>query len=132
MADDVAYLRTPASFRAVGQFYLDFPPADDEEVVRLLQASSSPIKASAEAVEVGADDIVLRGDLEIPKNATGLVIFVHGSGSNCNSPRNRHVAHALHSHGLATLLLDLLTEDEPRDISLRFDIPRLTARLDAA
>ena len=132
MADDVVYLSAPASFRAVGQFYLDFPAVDDEEVVRLLQASSGPAKASAEAVGIGADDVVLRGDLEIPKYATGLVIFAHGSGSNRNSPRNRHVAHALHSQGLATLLFDLLTEDESREVSLRFDIPRLTGRLDAA
>jgi putative phosphoribosyl transferase len=42
----------------------------------------------------------------------GVVVFAHGSGSGRFSPRNNPVARHLQQDGLATLLLDLLTEDE--------------------
>jgi putative phosphoribosyl transferase len=75
----------------------------------------------------------LLGDLVVPDNAHGAVLFAHGSGSSRHSPRNRAVAEMLHQHGLATLLLDLLTEDEERvDLAtteLRFDIDLLGRRL---
>lgn len=134
IADDLVYLSAPAHFRAVSQFYLAFPPVEDEEVVRQLQTKQpASATASSEAVQIGAEGgVVLSGDLEIPRNAVGLVIFAHGSGSSRKSPRNRHVAYALHAQGLATLLFDLLTDDEARDVALRFDIPKLAARLDAA
>jgi putative phosphoribosyl transferase len=71
-----------------------------------------------------------RGDLEIPDGAKGIVLFAHGSGSSRHSPRNRYVASVLNRGGLATHLIDLLTEEEEH---LRFDIPLLTERLcDAA
>lgn len=134
IADDLVYLAAPAHFRAVSQFYLAFPAVDDEEVVRLLALNHpASAKARSEAVQIGAEaGVVLSGDLEIPNNAIGLVIFAHGSGSSRRSPRNRQVAHALHAQGLATLLFDLLTDDEARDVALRFDIPKLASRLDAA
>jgi putative phosphoribosyl transferase len=76
---------------------------------------------------------VLNGDLTIPLNASGLVIFAHGSGSSRHSARNRSVAEVLHHGGLATLLLDLLTEDEERvdavTAEFRFDISLLADRL---
>lgn len=37
LADEVVCLETPASFRAVGQFYRHFPQVDDEEVIELLR-----------------------------------------------------------------------------------------------
>jgi putative phosphoribosyl transferase len=77
--------------------------------------------------------IALQGDLRLVDDARGLVVFAHGSGSSRKSARNRHVARALEHHGLATLLLDLLTADEADadaiDASLRFDIPLLARRL---
>ncbi|KSV16432.1 DeoR faimly transcriptional regulator [Dehalococcoides mccartyi] len=54
----------------------------------------------------------LPGELAVPPEPIGLVIFVHGSGSNRQSPRNRQVAHQLNSYGLATFLFDLLTPQE--------------------
>ena len=76
---------------------------------------------------------LLNGDLTVPTDATGLVLFAHGSGSSRHSARNRSVADVLHHGGLATLLLDLLTEEEERiDVrtaEFRFDIPRLSDRL---
>jgi putative phosphoribosyl transferase len=71
----------------------------------------------------------LEGDLEIPRGATGLVMFAHGSGSSRLSPRNRQVANALHESGLATLLFDLLRPEESKDRRLVFDIGLLANRL---
>jgi len=75
----------------------------------------------------------LNGDLTLPAEARGLVIFAHGSGSSRHSSRNRSVAEVLQHGRLATLLLDLLTDDEEaRDIrtaEFRFDIPRLADRV---
>lgn len=70
--------------------------------------------------------------LTLPREAKGLVIFVHGSGSSRFSSRNRFVAEVLSEAGLATLLFDLLTEEEGRvdaiTAELRFDIPQLIGR----
>lgn len=79
------------------------------------------------------DDAGLAADLLRPPEARGLVVFVHGSGSGRRSPRNQQVARAFAARGLATLLFDLLTEDEQRIDALtrrlRFDIPLLARRI---
>lgn len=78
----------------------------------------------------GAD---LIGDLVVPGDALGVVIFAHGSGSGRKSPRNQSVARELNEHRFATLLLDLLTPDEVAidEVTrhLRFDIGLLATRL---
>ena len=74
--------------------------------------------------------VVLEGDLMLPPKPRGLVIFAHGSGSSRLSPRNRDVAATLNEASLATLLFDLLTEDEGRRRELVFDIPLLARRLE--
>jgi len=56
--------------------------------------------------------VVLTGHLGIPRDAAGLVLFAHGSGSSQRSPRNQLVARALREAGSGTLLFDLLTQDE--------------------
>jgi putative phosphoribosyl transferase len=58
-----------------------------------------------------------------------VVIFAHGSGSSRHSPRNRRVAATLNEHGLATLLLDLLTPDEEHERANVFDVELLAGRL---
>ena len=92
-------------------------------------------------VTIRAGSAALQGDLSIPEPASGereredsgLVIFAHGSGSSRHSPRNRAVAGMLRTHGIGTLLLDLLTSEEEvidqRTGELRFDVPRLSGRL---
>jgi dienelactone hydrolase len=84
-------------------------------------------------VSVRAANVQLQGDLRIPSAAEGIVVFAHGSGSGRHSPRNRFVADVLVSTGMATLLIDLLTEDEEiidqRTAELRFDIRLLAERL---
>jgi putative phosphoribosyl transferase len=71
----------------------------------------------------------LEGDLALPPQARGLVVFAHGSGSTRRSPRNREVAQALQELSLGTLLFDLLTPDEAAERSLVFDIDLLGQRL---
>lgn len=80
-------------------------------------------------VTIVAGDASLPGDLSLPAQAAGLVVFAHGSGSSRKSPRNRYVAEVLNDAGLGTLLFDLLTPDEDRDYRARFDIPLLAGRL---
>jgi dienelactone hydrolase len=75
---------------------------------------------------------MLEGNLYLPEQAHGLVVFVHGSGSSRNSPRNQYVANILQEAGLGTLLFDLLTAEEDEvDLHtrhLRFDIGLLARR----
>jgi putative phosphoribosyl transferase len=82
------------------------------------------------------DGITLEADLALPANATGVVLFAHGSGSSRFSRRNQAVARKLQDAGFATLLLDLLTAEEEnaeaRTGHFRFDIELLSLRLGAA
>jgi pimeloyl-ACP methyl ester carboxylesterase len=86
-----------------------------------------------EPVRVAAGPVALEGNLGVPKGARGVVLFAHGSGSGRHSPRNRFVAGQLRDAGLATLLIDLLTEDEGAADRytghLRFNIGLLADRL---
>ncbi len=97
---------------------------------------TASLHTKAAPVSIPLGDIALMGNLEIPARAVGLVIFVHGSGSSRFSPRNMHVAAELNQHGLATLLLDLLTHEEQKidseTMEFRFDIPLLAERAIAA
>jgi dienelactone hydrolase len=87
-------------------------------------------------IAIPIEGLELEGTLAIPADATGLVLFAHGSGSSRHSPRNRHVAALLNERGLATLLFDLMTFQEERidalDATLRFDADILAERLVAA
>ena len=76
-----------------------------------------------------SDDVDLKGNLNIPKKSKALVIFSHGSGSSRFSSRNRFVAQLLNKQNIATLLTDLLTEEEDKNFENRFDIELLTERL---
>ncbi|ELY60985.1 dienelactone hydrolase family protein [Natronococcus jeotgali] len=80
-------------------------------------------------VTVTVDGTELEGELLVPDDATGLVLFAHGSGSSRHSPRNNFVAERVRARGVGTLLFDLLTEAEDRTYETRFDIPLLTDRL---
>lgn len=89
--------------------------------------------STATLAYIPAGPITIEGMLEIPDRAAGLVLFAHGSGSSRHSPRNNYVAGVLRQAGVGTLLMDLLTPEEDRDYSRRFDIALLTQRLlDAA
>ena len=138
--DGLVCLLAPRGFAAVGEYYADFTQTLDEEVVELLARATEPTAAPRpgpagsepvhEEVEIDAGRALLCGNLAVPARATGLVVFAHGSGSSRHSPRNRYVATALQESGLATLLCDLLTEQEERRRADVFDVELLAARLD--
>ncbi|MDP8927865.1 MAG: dienelactone hydrolase family protein [Actinomycetota bacterium] len=150
--DEVVCLHAPSSFMAVGSWYRDFGQTRDDTVVELLSRAYDELPAekkddtaaepaqepgpdhgnSERQVEVAAGELNLPGDLSVPGDPRGLVIFAHGSGSSRRSPRNRHVASLLNDAGFATLLFDLLTDVEERDRGNVFDIPLLGRRLISA
>src|SRR5215470_2691849 len=84
-------------------------------------------------VQIHVGRAVLSGNFNIPKDASALVLFAHGSGSSRHSPRNQFVARTLNEAGLATLLFDLLTQEEEaidmRTREHRFNIGLLAERL---
>jgi putative phosphoribosyl transferase len=84
-------------------------------------------------VRLPAGAVTLEGNLTLPQDSHGIVLFAHGSGSSRHSPRNRYVARVLNEAKLATLLIDLLTPHEEvidaRTAQLRFDIDLLAERL---
>ncbi|RIW45650.1 hydrolase [Micromonospora endophytica] len=84
-------------------------------------------------VTVSVGEVGLAGDVVVPAEPRGVVLFAHGSGSSRHSPRNVAVARALNAGGLGTVLIDLLTpaEDEVDAVTaeLRFDIGLLADRL---
>lgn len=90
--------------------------------------TAAPVASRTLHIDVAGG--ALAGDLWLPDEPRGLVIFAHGSGSSRLSPRNRAVASALNEAGFATLLFDLLTDREGRRRELVFDIALLARRLE--
>lgn len=157
VADDVVLLEAPAEFRAVGMHYQDFSQVSDEEVAAALASVPPPAGtgetgASEHAVgEAGVSEhvgaatgqagpvdlevvipvgsVMLPGRLQVPEDASGLVVFAHGSGSSRFSTRNVAVANRLREAGVGTLLFDLLTEREAEDRANVFDIALLAERI---
>jgi dienelactone hydrolase len=82
-----------------------------------------------EEINIPLPSVVLKGELVLPDNALGIVVFSHGSGSSRFSPRNKMVGELIQEHGMATLLFDLLTEEEDRIYENRFNIDLLVSRL---
>ncbi|HUE97555.1 MAG TPA: alpha/beta family hydrolase [Longimicrobiaceae bacterium] len=161
--DEIVCAMTPEPFHAVGLWYEDFSQTTDDEVRSILAAhaqsgatdppgaedpgrrpgdgsaaaeSTDPAAGQSRLVRVDIEGATLEGDLTLPANARGVVLFAHGSGSSRHSPRNQFVAQRLNESGLCTLLLDLLTPAEEdldrRTRQLRFDIEMLANRLVAA
>ena len=85
--------------------------------------------ASGDTIQIALDGLHLPGILGVPKNAKGIVLFSHGSGSSRLSSRNNYVAQVLQEKGFATLLFDLLTQEEDEIYENRFNIDLLTVRL---
>ncbi|HTA42374.1 MAG TPA: hypothetical protein VK789_08005 [Bryobacteraceae bacterium] len=94
---------------------------------------STLASAQREEIHIPVGRLGLVADLTIPERASGLVLFAHGSGSSRRSPRNQHVAEVLNRGSIATILADLLTEEEEaldqQTAELRFDIGMLARRL---
>ena len=132
--DELVCLTEPPDLGAIGFWYRNFEQTSDEEVIGLLERAR--LEGGERAVEVPAGPVELAGNLCVPEEAGGVVLFAHGSGSGRHSPRNRHVARVLGEAGLATLLIDLLTPDEEEvdreSGHLRFDVGLLARRLAGA
>ena len=137
-ADEIVCHTIPHDLLGVGRWYHDFSPVSDVEVLTLLAAANGHAEQRPQGAAVSGSrelrltvgGVELAGDLRLPARPRGLVIFAHGSGSSRLSPRNRAVAAALSDAGFATLLFDLLSEDEARHRELVFDIPLLARRLE--
>jgi putative phosphoribosyl transferase len=101
-----------------------------------VQDDEDESQSKSSTIWISTGEVILAGDLDIPANATGLVLFAHGSGSSRRSPRNQAVAEVLRASGLATLLFDLLTPHEEAEDActghLRFNVGLLGRRLVAA
>lgn len=80
-------------------------------------------------IDIPLSSVTLKGDLIIPENARGIVIFSHGSGSSRFSSRNRMVAELIQKQNIGTFLFDLLTEEEDEIYENRFNIDLLSDRL---
>lgn len=137
-ADEVICLDIPDKFYAVGEFYKNFEPTTDSEVISLLQRASTSLYPHSITTHAELDkdimlslspELTLAGHLTLPDHATSIVLFAHGSGSSRFSPRNKWVAELLNNVGIGTLLFDLLTEKESIDRENVFDIELLAARL---
>ncbi|MGO9957744.1 MAG: phosphoribosyltransferase family protein [Solirubrobacteraceae bacterium] len=119
--------------------YERFELTTEHEVTLLLaraagnRAARAKLRSRKVTIPV-SDRADLEGELSLPNDAVGLVMFAHGSGSSRRSPRKRVVAQELNRRGLATLLVGLLTADEVEDLENLFDVDLdlLAARLVAA
>jgi len=84
-------------------------------------------------VKIPSGEATIKGNLQVPQNAKGIVLFAHGSGSSRFSPRNTYVAGLMNKRSIATLLIDLLTSEEEIVDEVtgqyRFDIDLLAKRL---
>ncbi len=137
VADEVVVLHSVRSFGGIGQFYGDFSPVSDDEVVAMLRVGRCPPVSDPEHDTVPVEDDVvidtvdarLEGHLSVPVGARGLVVFAQGSGNSRHNPRNQVVADALQRAGFGTLVSDLLTPVEAASRTRSFDIGLLTDRL---
>ncbi len=135
-ADLVVCLHPVRRFNGVGAFYSDFHQLTDEETVGLLRQAWAEDRDALPGVppvsarrHVAVPPLGLVGDLCVPPEPRGIILFAHGSGSSRLSPRNLAVANTLNTQGFATLLLDLLTPAEENDCGHIFNIPLLAERL---
>ena len=86
-------------------------------------------RAHDDDVAIHLGRVTLHGRLTVPDRPVGVVLFAHGSGSSRHSPRNQAVAEVLNQAGIATLLFDLLTEDEEVERTNVFNVDLLAGRL---
>lgn len=114
-ADDVVCLIPSRTVREVGRCLADFHQITDQQTIGLLRqawtAGDPSMESRPRTVRIPPQG--LDGDLTLPADPPGIVLFAHGSGSSRLSPRNRAVAESLNAHGFAALLMDLLIPAKP-------------------
>jgi predicted phosphoribosyltransferase/predicted alpha/beta-hydrolase family hydrolase len=114
----------PVYFGAVSYFYNHFDQISDAEVGEFFQIRSTDIE-----IKIANHGLSLRAILGRPLNPKGVILFSHGSGSGRFSPRNQYIADIFNRHGFATVLADLLTENEAEHRENVFDIELLSHRM---
>lgn len=150
VADELICIHAPEDFVSVADAYAQLPRVPDAQIIELLEAaakrsyqtnadklmtehanvSGRTVGTESSRVQVHSGDSTrLPGLLAVPRNPVGVVVFAYGSGTGTAAARNRYVAQYLYSHGIATLLLDLLTEPPAIDRRTVFDIGLLGQRL---
>lgn len=140
--DDFIVLEERENLFSVSQWYKDFSQVSDKDVTELLKLNSKlkktdykeskidmKTKINIQNVDIKINQVQLVGELALTSKNNALIVFVHGSGSSRNSPRNLKVARELNEAGFATLLFDLLTESEGLDRKNVFAINLLSDRL---
>ncbi len=143
VADEVVCPQPLHHLGSAGAWYEDFAPVTDAEITALLATVRRPDPSAGRdllrdhpspgrAVEVPTRQARMPALLTLPPAARAVVVFAHAGSGGRYDPRSEHVAAALHRAGLGTLLLDLLTEDEERNLHNVFDITLLARRLHAA
>lgn len=129
-ADEVIALDVPPVFHAVGEWYVDFSPTEDREVLDALDAGGA-VTDGPEAVEIPTGTLLLPGLLRVPTDPIGAVAFAHGRGSDRHSSRNRWVAAVLEQAGFATLRFDLAPAQAAASRRRAFDLDELADHLEA-
>jgi hypothetical protein len=80
-------------------------------------------------IEINLRDVTVEGDLSLPEDPNGFIIFSHGASTSMHHPKNKYVAEKLRKEKLGYLLFDLLTQEEDKNVHNRFNIEILTQRL---
>lgn len=125
-ADEITLLESPEEVGDARDHFAHFDPVSDSVVLDHLDASverdgepDPPLTSvdhvsdlRVEPVVMLCDGAALRGIVMLPHSSTGVVVFVHGAGSDAGSPRDELVATSLAEVGIASVRFDLLTEFE--------------------
>ena len=144
-ADEITLLESPEEVGDAEAHFQRFGPVADSIVLDHLDASverdgepDPPLTSVDHASDLRIEPVVmlcdgaaLRGIVMLPHSATGVVVFVHGSGSDAGSPRDELVATSLAEVGIASVRFDLLTEFE-RYRKLEIDSRAMVDRLSGA
>lgn len=142
-ADRFVSLTVDPDFMAVGQYYMDFSPVSDDEVIAMLARAREPGAplAAGETADVrvlfkNSRGLALAGRLLVPSSPGPhpIVVVAHGWGSGKDSSRNRAVAEALRALGFAAFLFDLTghgeSEGTPEDSTQDQQVDDLAVALD--
>ncbi len=130
VADEVVCPAVISEECPIDDCYEEVTPVTDSGIASIIRHSSHH-EVLVDISDPHGRGWEMRGSLGVPRGAQGMVVFAHGSGSSRHSPRNREVAASLNEAGFATLLFDLLTEEEDSHRELVFDIDYLARRLTA-
>jgi putative phosphoribosyl transferase len=143
-ADRFLSLLVDPDFMSVGQYYSDFSPVSDDEVIAMLTRAQRPAGREPERATAGDMRLVFKnsrglalvGRLLVPETAGPhpAVVFADGWGSTKDGPPNRAVGEALRQLGFVAFLFDFTghgdSEGTSEDSTPEQQVDDLTAALD--